>query len=300
MLVVAQSEDEGRQIIAIFVVIMSRAKLKVALLLTATSVRLATSAPEYIFNPREIRIIHPQPPSALPQNAPADHLRWQPALDFDQDSCYNVPAVDAHGTIAHGLYHHFAGLSSRCRSVSDLTNNNVYSRRRCNNGWCAYLYDYYFEKDVMFPWFLDFGHRHDWEHIVVWVKDEAIEYVAVSAHGKYEVTKARDVRWKDEHPLVVYHKDGIGTHSFRLARDTDEVLENASGDWFRGALVSYEGLPEHVAKVLFSHDFGKAIMAIKDSKFSSNLEKAMPDGISFNVEVDKDYDNADDDEESKL
>lgn len=103
------------------------------------------------------------PPTALPKNATADDLRWQPAMDFGDDGCYNVPAIDAKGTISKGLEHNWVSPSDGCHDESDLDNNNVYSRQRCNNGWCVYIYDYYFEKDVATPFFLDTGHTHDWE-----------------------------------------------------------------------------------------------------------------------------------------
>ncbi|KAJ4291594.1 hypothetical protein N0V88_006194 [Collariella sp. IMI 366227] len=145
-------------------------------------------------------LLHPAPqsPTALPQNATFSDLRYQPALDFDTDGCYNVPAISADGTIVQGLPHHWTGLATDCRDASDLSNNNVYSRQRCNSGWCIYLYGYYFEKDVATKNFLDTGHTHDWEHIAVWVSDVTgrAEYVAASQHGKYEVRKAAEVRWE--------------------------------------------------------------------------------------------------------
>lgn len=68
-------------------------------------------------------------------------------MDFDSDSCYNTPAIGPDGTINPGLDHNSVGLSTGCHDLSDLQNNNVYSRARCNNRWCAYLYGYYFEKE---------------------------------------------------------------------------------------------------------------------------------------------------------
>ena len=148
----------------------------------------------------------PNPPTALPQRATANDLRWQPSLDFDTDGCYNVPAIDKDKNIAQGLPHDFVGLAANCRDASDLANNNVYARQRCNaNGWCVYLYDYYFEKDVALQFFLDPGHTHDWEHIAVWTRDGAAQYVAASQHGGYEVRPASSVRWDGDHPKMVYH-----------------------------------------------------------------------------------------------
>jgi len=237
----------------------------------------------------------PNPPAALPQRATDNDLRWQPVLDFDKDGCYNVPAIDSSGNVAEGLGHHYTSGSRDCRDESDLDNNNVYSRQRCNSGWCVYLYDYYFEKDVAVQHFIDAGgHRHDWEHIAVWVRDGggqgSAEYVAASAHGKYDIRKASDVRWEGDHPKIVYHKDGGSTHAFRFAspRDDDKV-ENHKGRWFLGPLVSYLGFPsDEIRDKLFAHDFGGASIAIKDggNAFAHNIEKAKPKGITFDAGLD--------------
>jgi hypothetical protein len=226
------------------------------------------------------------PPTALPQKATANDLRWQPSLDFDTDGCYNVPAISAKGDIAQGLPHDWVGLAQDCHDLSDLNNNNVYSRQRCNNGWCAYLYDYYFEKDVALANFIDPGHTHDWEHIVVWVKDDKAQYVAASQHGGYEIKAAADVRWDGEHPKMVYHKDGVSTHCFRFANTDDDKIENAKGVWFRGALVSYNGFPASIRDLLVAHDFGSGNIAFKDASFANNLNNAKPVGIVFDTAVD--------------
>lgn len=229
----------------------------------------------------------PSPPAALPQRATGLDLRWQPSLDFDTDGCYNVPAIDAAGNIAQGLPHSWTGLSSNCRDLSDLDNNNVYSRQRCNaNGWCIYLYGYYFEKDVAIPNFFDPGHTHDWEHIAVWTWNGVAQFVAASQHGNYEIRSASNVRWDGDHPKMVYHKDGASTHCFRFADALDESIENHKGVWFRGALVSYNGFPAGIRDQLFAHDFGAATIAFKDSTFPGDIVKARPGGVEFDPNVD--------------
>ncbi|KAK3367689.1 necrosis inducing protein-domain-containing protein [Podospora didyma] len=229
------------------------------------------------------------PPTALPQKATANDLRWQPSLDFDTDGCYNVPAIDSNGNIAQGLPHEWVGTASNCRDLSDLNNNNVYSRQRCNNGWCIYIYDYYFEKDVSIPNFFDPGHTHDWEHIAVWVKDGKAEYVGASQHGNYEVKAASSVRWDGEHPKMVYHKDGASTHCFRFADAGDDNIENAKGVWFRGPLISYNGFPAGIRDLLYAHDFGSASIALKDASFPGQITKAKPAAIAtFDINLDAD------------
>lgn len=229
------------------------------------------------------------PPTALPQRATANDLKWQPSLDFDTDGCYNVPAIDAQGNIVEGLPHNWTGYSSNCRDLSDLDNNNVYSRQRCNNGWCIYLYGYYFEKDVAIANFIDPGHTHDWEHIAVWVRQSTnqAEYVGVSQHGEYEIKSASQVRWDGDHPKIVYHKDGVSTHCFRFADASDDNIENHKGVWFRGALVSYNGFPSlAIRDKLFAHDFGKATIGFKDATFAGNIGRAKHSSITFDANLD--------------
>lgn len=232
-------------------------------------------------------ILAVDPPTALPQLATANDLRWQPSVDFDSDGCYNVPAIDVNGNIVQGLENSWVGLSEDCRDLSDLENNNVYSRQRCNNGWCAYIYGYYFEKDVAVPNFFDPGHRHDWEHIVVWVQDGVgAQYVAASQHGEYEIRAASEVRWDGEHPKLVYHKDGVSTHCWRFANADDDNIENHLGVWFRGDLVGYNGFPGSTRDSLFAHDFGSASIAFKDGSFQGNLDNSRPEGITFDTGLD--------------
>lgn len=86
-----------------------------------------------------LKLLRRDPPTALPENASEDELKYQPVMDFDTDGCYNTPAIDMDGNIAEGLDHTWTTTHGDCRDEEDLDNNNVYSRSRCNNGWCAYM-----------------------------------------------------------------------------------------------------------------------------------------------------------------
>ncbi|KAI1169775.1 necrosis inducing protein-domain-containing protein [Nemania sp. FL0916] len=229
------------------------------------------------------------PPKALPEKATANDLKFQPAMDFDTDGCYNTPAIGPDGTINPGLDNNDTGLSSDCHDLSDLQNNNVYSRARCNNGWCAYLYGYYFEKDVTIANIpFDFGHRNDWEHIAVWVQNGEAKYVSASQHGNYQVKPASEVRWDGTHPKMVYNKDGLSTHDFRFANEDDDNIENATGQWFFGDLVSWNGFPStSLRDKLVAYDFGDAVFALKDASFPGDLDKARADFIpEFDINTD--------------
>ncbi|MDT0381283.1 NPP1 family protein [Streptomyces sp. DSM 42041] len=221
------------------------------------------------------------PPPALAGNAPAADRSYQPALDYDGDGCYPTPAIGSNGVIAPGLDLGGA-VNGNCRDAWDLDNTNAYSRTACNNGWCAYLYALYFEKDQALPGTGIGGHRHDWEHVVVWVPDGgAPQYVSASAHGDYQIRSRGDVAWEGAtHPKIVYHKDGISTHAFRFA-GFDEQPENHKGAWQYPPLVGWDGYPSDFRDRLTQADFGSAQLGIRDSSFAHELSKAKPDGIPF-------------------
>ncbi|WP_019854363.1 NPP1 family protein [Actinopolyspora mortivallis] len=220
----------------------------------------------------------------VPRRIPADSTsldrKWMPAFDYDGDGCYPSVAVGPDGTVNSGLDNSGA-LDGQCHDLSDLENSNVYARSESNHGWQAHLYDVYFQKDQAVPGFDVFGHRHDIEHVVVWVHEGRARYVSTSAHGEYDVHPASAVDWHEgTHAKVVYHKDGVGTHAFRLAGE-DEQPENDLGDWHYPALVSWERFPGDTRSVLSEADFGHAAFAITDGAFRDNLAAAEPAGIPF-------------------
>lgn len=219
------------------------------------------------------------PPAQLPGNADAAESMWQPAYDYDTDGCYPTPAIGPDGQVNGGLKP-TGSLSGECHDSSDLDNTNGYSRYKCNNDWCAYLYGLYFEKDQSVA-NVESGHRHDWEHVVVWVQDGEAKYVSTSAHGDFDIYAASSVRWDGTHPKVVYHKDGASTHDIRLANSGDEPPENADQTWQYPALVGWNGFPDGVRDILSAYDFGSANFGLKDANFATHLSKAQPADIPF-------------------
>lgn len=220
------------------------------------------------------------PPSALPANASDAEQNFQPAFDYDTDGCYPTPAIGADGTVAPGLS--LGGdMNGNCRDASDLDNTNSYSRQKCNNGWCAIMYTLYFEKDQASLGPGSAGHRNDWEHIVVWVKDDQVQYVSTSAHGGFTTHDRSQILFDGKHPKVVYHKDGGSTHAFRAANAADDPVENHKGTWQYPTLVGWDGYPAGLRDKLSQADFGEATFGIKDSEFNTNLEKAKPADIPF-------------------
>ncbi|KAK3331261.1 necrosis and ethylene-inducing protein-inducing protein [Apodospora peruviana] len=251
------------------------------------------------------KVNHPEipdgpPPGPLFLRAPELDKRFQPALDFDTDSCYNVPAIGPppNNDIALGLNPFTWPPQRDCRNEEMLARGNVYSRQRCNNGYCVVFYAYYFQKDRN-TLFKDFSHRHDWEHIAVWVRmsDWFATHVAVSQHKGYEIKDNAAVPWTaagDGKPAVVYHQDSGLTHCFRFANGDDMAnQENHWHRWITGPLIGYYGWDSvEQRERMFTHDWEGAVLAIKDdATFADNIRKARPEGITFDENKDDDTTN---------
>lgn len=117
---------------------------------------------------------YPRPPQALFERATRAAKFYQPAFDFDNDSCFFTSAVGAGLELAEGFSH--GGNTGGCRDerhVMGPRDSNVYVRQRCSGEWCAYMYAFYAQKDKGFT--LTGGHPHEWEHVVVWVKEPGIQ-----------------------------------------------------------------------------------------------------------------------------
>ncbi|KAK4206073.1 necrosis and ethylene-inducing protein-inducing protein [Rhypophila decipiens] len=223
------------------------------------------------------------PPDPLFLKAPHLDKRFQPAVDFDTDSCYNSPAMGPPPTndLNTGLEpkNSLKSLTDDCRKEEMLERGNVYSRQRCNNGYCAIMYAYYFQKDQTGVAGPAHGHRHDWEHVVVWVRMEDLSNEPAT----------------EGHPAVVYHKDAGSTHAFRFADGPDfgnGGPENHWRKWIFGPLIGHFGWDSFEQRERMyteggaKNPWGDADLAITDGSFSTNLGKAKPKEINFDIHND--------------
>lgn len=210
-----------------------------------------------------------------PEEGAAEELskRFQPAMDFDMDSCYHVTALDINANFNEGQVPYNPKGNWFCRTEDRLMHSNAYVRRRCNHFWCAYMYGYYFEKDEgTFN-----AHMHDWEHVIVWTLHDEIFYVSWSAHGEYTTKHIDDSDLhfhEGTHIKTVNHLGGSGTHSLRLATNDDEPPENHWGAWFVAWLVEVTFM-EPWSEMLVKHDWGHAHPDIGD-RFGQMLEEYAP------------------------
>ncbi|KFA67843.1 hypothetical protein S40285_09036 [Stachybotrys chlorohalonatus IBT 40285] len=222
----------------------------------------------------------PKPPPApgpLGENATPGALKYQPVIDFDNSACYNTAAITSDGHCNDGLE---IGHGN-CRQMDRLYNSNTYVREKCtDDGWCFYLYGYYFEKDEGGA--LAHGHKHDWEHLAVWTLHNEAKYLAWSAHGNYKVNKPDTVEWQGQNPKFVVERDMATTHAFRRA-EGNEPAENASGGWYRSPLVSVERMDRALKERMLTHNWGSAHPDLTDERFEKAYQSTW--------ELAKDLDN---------
>lgn len=236
----------------------------------------------------------PAPVAPLPELATAIDKKFQPAIDFDTDVCFNVPAVNASGATSPATSTYATMPPATCRTGSYRTQSNVYSRSRCNNGYCARVYSYF--------WQSDFSHAYDWETIIVWTTADGIDSQVVGVsrgdHGDWDTRKVSggQLRFLEDatgkHVKVVFHYETWGfSHLFRFAKTDggDEPPENGTGKWLVQPLVSWNGYPSLAVRNAVSNaNFGGANFEVKDSRFASTLAKANESGVApgFNPTID--------------
>ena len=224
------------------------------------------------------------PPAALPGNADAAETRWQPAYDYDTDGCYPTPAIGPTGTLNGGLKPSGA-LNGNCRDQSDLDNTNGYSRYRCDERVVRLRVRAVLREGPG-------GQRHR-ERAPArlgarrGVGRERHRPVRVDVGARAASSSAPRARcaWDGTHPRIVYHKDGAGSHAFRLANASDDPPENHYRSWRYPTLVGWNGYPAGIRAVLSAANFGSAVFDLSDARFAGMLRTAMPAGIPFNPDA---------------
>lgn len=189
--------------------------------------------------------------------------RFQPYLKV-ASGCVPFPAVDAQRQHKRrsGAYRSAEGHCSK--SVGQ-----VYSRSAWYNGVWAIMYAWYFPKDSPLP-LKAFGHRHDWEGIVVWIDNPAnqnpkVLSIAYSQHGKFQKTAPNNNIMEGDHPKIRYDAPQPPiNHSL--------YVDSAKGG--TQPLIGWEDLTPAARNALNTTDFGSANVPFNDHNFTNNLEKA--------------------------
>ncbi|KAI1692651.1 necrosis inducing protein (NPP1) domain-containing protein [Ditylenchus destructor] len=229
-------------------------------------VSIAWAFPSQISNPEQLRGSS-FASQKLDANADEDSFRYQPAFYFDKGIC-------------KGAKRPIPYLSSRpvntsvpdggaCVSRSLVSKRKVYTRKRCNNGWCAYMYEY-----ELASGFLCYR-KPRWENIVVFVKNNTVQHVAASENGVY--IRRDKPHLQEGHPLMlnygpVSHRSAV----FRFANKGHvEKIRKDVGEWVVANLVNWDGSPTPALnKKLSTHDARRKKDHLADEHFTETLYEA--------------------------
>ncbi len=227
---------------------------------------------------------------------------FHPKFDFDSDGCYAATPFHRNDALrANPGTKATSSLSGNCKSSDWLAYANTVHRQICKETTegankverCAHLYELYFEKDQAVAFSFLGGHRHDVETVIVWTgkingQNDFVSHVSTSAHGKYTTRPISQVLRQGTNPLVVYHKDGIGTHAFRFANADDVSRVEFLGNW--GVFHAPDIISHYSAIAHWSSDETARYQANKDyrlalemASFGSGTFKTRNDGELANT-----------------
>lgn len=226
---------------------------------------------------------------------------FHPQFDFDGDGCY--PATPFHrneGLRPNPGAKATASLHGGCKDANWLQYANTVHRQICKETVeganrverCAHLYELYFEKDQALGGSFLFGHRQDVETVIVWTgkingQNDFVSHVSTSAHGKFTTRPIAQVLKQGSHPLVVYHKDGAGTHAFRFAGPDDTSRVEFLGNW--GQFHAPDIISHYSATAAWNGDETLRYRANRDYRLA--LESASFGNASFKTRNDTEIAN---------
>jgi len=228
-------------------------------------------------------------------------LDFHPKFDFDSDGCYPATPFNRNSNLIQNPGLNATGtVWGACRDNGWTVYANTIHRQLCRETVegsdrierCAHLYELYFEKDQAIGLSFLGGHRHDVETVIVWTRktnDQAdvATHVSASAHGTFSTQPIGALQMQGTHPLVIYHKDGAGTHAFRFASAGDkarvEFLGN-SGEFYAPDILShYSAVAQWNGDEWTRYQANRAYRhALEASNFGSASFKTRNDGEIMN------------------
>ncbi|POM79666.1 LOW QUALITY PROTEIN: Hypothetical protein PHPALM_2604 [Phytophthora palmivora] len=192
-------------------------------------------------------------------------VKFKPQLHIS-NGCHAYPAVNIAGQTSGGLKTSGAP-SAGCKGSG--WGSQAYGRSTWHNGVWAIMYAWYFPKDSPST---GLGHRHDWEHVVVWidnpdVPEPKILAVTPSAHSGYSAQVPPDA-------------DKVEGNSVKVNYESSWPINHALESTTKGGdyqdLIMWHQLTDAARQGLQNTNFGSANVPMKDGNFIGKLDKAWP------------------------
>ncbi|KUF85543.1 hypothetical protein AM588_10000934 [Phytophthora nicotianae] len=192
-------------------------------------------------------------------------VKFKPQIQI-RTGCVPYPAVNELGETSGGLQ---TSGSPRGGCRGSGHGSQVYGRSTWIEGVWAIMYSWYFPKDSPSS---RMGHRHDWEHAIVFidnpeVAEPKILACSVSSHSGYKIYNPCPPWVIDGTSLKVRYK-----HAWPLNHDLDTTGDAGT---FQD-LIMWDQMSNDARRALNSVHFGKANTPFNDGNFRPKLKKAWP------------------------
>ncbi|OWZ19575.1 hypothetical protein PHMEG_0006156 [Phytophthora megakarya] len=206
-------------------------------------------------------------------------IKFKPQLEIYEAVCVSFPAVNAAGQVTGGL----KGTNGNDACKYAPKGSQVYGRSGWYKDLWAMMYAWYFPK--AFSWLGSPTRRHDWQSVVVWIDNPAVEnpkIVGVSMSrddGKYfkELTMSPSY-------FVGYRTEGgrfnrtyiYGSNtSLRFEHRFDPDMDFAPWDGEYQNLIMWEQLTDAARTALNDgKNFGKSEVPFSDEHYQNHLDRA--------------------------
>ncbi|KAG3009939.1 hypothetical protein PC120_g15339 [Phytophthora cactorum] len=205
----------------------------------------------------------PEVPPSTTENKVA--LKFKPQLHIS-NGCHPYPAVDADGNTNAGL-----GITQVLTSCKGSPlGSQVYGRVTEYEGVVAIMYAWYFPRDYMVsPMWV--GHRHDWEHAIVWLDSLETRAELLS------VTAQHLLGYKMYSPPDADHMDGSSVKlKYTWLIQTQHYLSATTKPGKFQDLIMWSNMTEAAREALEETKFFWSQAPMNDEKFQRNIEKAYP------------------------
>ncbi|KAF7927052.1 uncharacterized protein EAE98_006436 [Botrytis deweyae] len=203
-------------------------------------------------------------PENVPGGALGNTLReFEPYIHIAH-GCKPYSAVDGYGNTSGGLQ----DSSDPTGFCNDPQYGQTYVRGGWSGGRYGIMYAWYWPKDHPAAGNLVGGHRHDWEHVIVWVNNPEVAnpvLIGAAASGHGGVSKTTNPPRQGTRPKVEYFVQFPKNHALQFTNTPGVDLP----------MMWWGFLPEVSKKALNVRDlFGAAVCPFNDDNFANNLAKA--------------------------
>ncbi|KAJ8571586.1 hypothetical protein ON010_g5248 [Phytophthora cinnamomi] len=189
-------------------------------------------------------------------------LTFKPQLSISS-GCHPYPAVDANGNTNAGL-----SLFSFKGCKGSPLGSQIYGRATAYEDSYAIMYAWYFPRDRKGT----FGHRHGWEHAIVWIERTGSDKANISSvsasvsDGKYFTITPPDADMVEVTSVKFQYKAKTFSHYVNVT--------TKAGDFQN--LVLWDDMPSAARTALNLNDFGSTTVPFKEDTFLDNLKDAYP------------------------